>query len=460
MVGRGSLLKRGLLAVALLVPAACAAHGTTPRAVLPTPTPTPFTGSVGAAPVPTIYAFHNTGGENGLPVSPGSDGASPKGTLTMVNVNGTKMLFGRTAAGGNMTGCGAFFEVAPNGTNYAVVHRFSGTDGCSPRHDAMIQDAANGLLYSTTQGVTDDGSTTYNNGEILTLDPVSLAFADIHDFAGSPSDGAEQHSSFSIDPVSGVLYGQSALGGANGEGLVYRIAPGGGATTGLHDLVSFDGEQPHGRIVQVGSTLWGISRKGGASDLGTVFSIALSSPGSPANVVHSFTGVGSDGAHSDHGYLTPVPAGGGDVILYGMTQCGGTGRGGDEGDCSGMGSGDGVIFQIDTATGAYNTFYQFTGTNNHDGADPYGSLLYDAGTGYLYGMTRLGGSHDDGIVFRIAPGAFGSTGTLDELYHFTGTGADGAKPIDNVILDSGKLYGMTTEGGSSKNDGTIFALPL
>lgn len=443
-----------VLVVAL---AACAGHGSVPR-ISATPTPTPDAGAVGGSRNYTIYAFHDDDGENGLPVSPSQDGESPKGTLTMVEVHGVETLFGRTAAGGNATKCGTFFRIAPDGSDYAVLYRFSGGDGCSPRHDAMTYDASDGLLYSTTQGVTDDGSTVYNAGQILSLDPVSEQVTQVHAFAGAPGDGDQQHSSFSIDPASGALYGQTALGGTDDKGYVYSIAPTGGATAPIHSLTAGEGDEPHGRIVLVGDTLWGIARKGGASDLGTVFSIALASPGT-VNVVHAFSGVGSDGAHADHGYLTPVPSGG-DTILYGMTQCGGGGRGGDESDCSGMGGGDGVIFQIDTATGAYNTFYQFAGTDDGDGADPYGSLLYDPVTGFLYGMTRLGGSHDDGIIFRIAPGAFGSTGTIDELYHFTGKDGDGAKPIDNVILDDGILYGMTTEGGSSKDAGTVFAFPL
>jgi len=419
--------------------------------------PPPRFGVVGGHQIYTIYAFHNDAGENGLPVSPSGDGESPKGTLTLVTVNGSKVLFGRTAAGGNATKCGTFFKVAPSGSGYALVYSFSGSDGCSPRHDAMVQDAANGLLYSTTQGVNDTGSTTYNGGQILTLDPTTLAVANVHSFLGAPNDGSQQHSSFSIDPSSGVVYGQTALGGTHDHGFIYAIAPGGGATTPIYSFSSSDGEEPHGRIVQVGSVLWGITRKGGSAGLGTVFKYQL--PSGPFTVVHDFTGTGSDGAHSDHGYLTPV-ASGTDTILYGMTQCGGTGRGGDESDCSGMGGGDGVIFQIDTATGAYNTFYQFTGTNNDDGADPYGSLAYDPVSGHLYGTTRLGGSHDDGTVFRIAPQPFGSTGSIQQFYHFDGTNGDGAKPIDNVIVDGGTVYGMTTEGGSSKDDGTIFAIPV
>jgi uncharacterized repeat protein (TIGR03803 family) len=36
---------------------------------------------------------------------------------------------------------------------------------------------------------------------------------------------------------------------------------------------------------------------------------------------------------------------------------------------------------------------------------------------------------------------------------------DDAKPIDNVILVNGALYGMTTEG-VAKNQGTIFKISL
>jgi uncharacterized repeat protein (TIGR03803 family) len=40
-----------------------------------------------------------------------------------------------------------------------------------------------------------------------------------------------------------------------------------------------------------------------------------------------------------------------------------------------------------------------------------------------------------------------------------GTKHDGVKPIDNVILLNGALYGMTTEGGDF-DQGTIFQIPL
>ena len=42
---------------------------------------------------------------------------------------------------------------------------------------------------------------------------------------------------------------------------------------------------------------------------------------------------------------------------------------------------------------------------------------------------------------------------------FGSTKHEGIKPIDNVILLNGALYGMTTEGGTY-GQGTIFKVPL
>src|SRR4051812_635060 len=91
----------------------------------------------------TIYAF-------GGAASPAQDGAEPKGSLTAATVNGTTVLFGRTAIGGN-NGCGTVFSVNPDGTDYRLLYRFAGSDGCDPRHDAMTLNANDNRFYSTTQ---------------------------------------------------------------------------------------------------------------------------------------------------------------------------------------------------------------------------------------------------------------------------------------------------------------------
>jgi uncharacterized repeat protein (TIGR03803 family) len=430
---------------------------------------------IGSAPASTtIYAFGATN-------SPQADGAEPKGSLTLVMVAGKPVLFGRTAIGGT-GGCGTIFSINPDGSNYQVLYRFGGADGCDPRHDAMTFDATLGRLYSTTQGLNQTNNMTYGNqGQIIYFSPgstIQSPVATAHVFSGTP-DGAQQHSSFSVDPDTGMLYGMSAHGGAKDDGLLYAVSPQGGSFVALHDFTKTEGREPHGRIVLDNGVLYGIARNDGTvpatgvSGYGAVFAYTLTTPfaNGPISVLHTLGGGPTDGALSDHGYLTPVTVDG-KRVLFGLTQCGGTGGGVDASACTDSGGGDGIIFQIDPSAppgsaAAFSIVYSFQGTEHSDGADPYGSLMFD-GT-WLYGTTSAGGKHDHGTVFRIAPVPFGAVTTPQIVYHFGDGAGDGHKPIDNVIKFNGVLYGMTVYGGANvpspdspteTGNGAIFAVPI
>jgi len=420
----------------------------------------------------TVYAFGGTG-------SPSQDGAEPKGTLTAATINGATVLFGRTAIGGS-NGCGIVFSINPDGSNYNVQYRFGGSDGCDPRHDAMTLNPNDNRFYATTQGVNQTNNATYGNqGQIFSFAPattIPFPVSAVHTFSGMP-DGAEQHSSFSIDPVSGLMYGMSAQGGANNNGLLYAVSIDGAQFIHLHDFTKAEGNDPHGRIVLVDGVLYGITRSNGTlpdgkSGQGAVFSYPLTTPlaSGPITVLHTFAGGNKDGALSDHGYLTPVVIGG-KTILFGLTQCGGSGTGSDA--CpSSSGGGNGVIFQIDPAAepgsaAAFSIVHSFQGTAQGDGAGPYGSLMYDGR--YLYGTTSAGGTYDKGTVFRVLPVPMGAAATPSIVYHFGARADDGIKPIDNVIKVGNTLYGMTVYGGAAgpspddpkvNGNGTVFAIPL
>lgn len=461
----------GAVTLAALVGAASGCKGSSPADGPPAPV--------------TIYAF---GGAS----SPANDGAEPKGTLTAATIGGRTVLFGRTAIGGAAIGCGTIFSIDPDGSNYQVLHRFGGPEGCNPRHDAMILDPDDGNFYATAQGVNQTipspppPNTYGNQGQIFTFTPgttAPISITAVHVFPDppvtSPPDGAEQHSSFSIDPVTGMLYGQSAAGGASGDGLLYAVYPDGTGFTPLHSFSKDTGTDPHGRIVLSGGALYGIARTNGATTAlpsgygyGTVFSYTPTSPlaDGPVTLLHTFTGAPDDGALSDHGYLTPVAVGG-KTILFGMTQCGGTGTGKDA--CSASdGGGAGVIFQIDATAApgsraAFSIVHSFQGTEQGEGAAPYGSLMFDGR--YLYGTTSAGGSFDKGTIFRVAPVPFGGSSVPQILHHLGASANDGAKPIDNVIKVGNTLYGMTVYGGASvpspdnasvTGNGSIFAVPL
>ena len=160
---------------------------------------------------------------------------------------------------------------------------------------------------------------------------------------------------------------------------------------------------------------------------------AQSTQAQPFNVLHSF-GKGTDGQTPFAGVIRDAEGN-----LYGTTLYGGTGT-------------YGTVFKLNTA-GKETVLYNFCSkTNCTDGADPEGGLVQDS-EGNLYGTTSFGGTHGEGIVFKLS-----KTGKETVLYNFKG-GTDGRHPLANLIRDSeGNLYGTTIFGGDSADDGTVFKL--
>ena len=94
------------------------------------------------------------------------------------------------------------------------------------------------------------------------------------------------------------------------------------------------------------------------------------------------------------------------------------------------------------------TIHSFKGT---DGANPGNVTLTQGRDGKLYGTTRLGGSNDLGVVFKIT-----TTGAEQVLYNFDG--AHGAHPAGGLTLGrDGSFYG-TTEFGGATNSGVMFKI--
>lgn len=106
--------------------------------------------------------------------------------------------------------------------------------------------------------------------------------------------------------------------------------------------------------------------------------------------------------------------------------------------------GCGTIFQLDGSN--VTVLYSFTG--GADGAQPIDGLLLDSG-GNLYGTTYTGGADNFGTVFKLTP-----DGVHTVLYSFTG-GSDGANPNGDLVTDAqGNLYGTTIGGGTGACTGS------
>jgi len=105
------------------------------------------------------------------------------------------------------------------------------------------------------------------------------------------------------------------------------------------------------------------------------------------------------------------------------------------------------------------TLYSFPGTPA-GGGFPEAGLIFNPTTGVMYGTTADGGAYGWGSVYELTPGT-GGAWTQTVLYSFNpiGIAGDGASPQASLALStSGVLYGTTTYGGGSSDDGTVFSL--
>jgi len=209
----------------------------------------------------TVFKVSRKGKETVLHSFAGgaTDGADPQYTSLLVDKRGS--LYGVTVYGGS-SGQGVVYRLAKSG-KLTVLHSFLGgsTDGCNP-YGAVAMDTA-GRLYGTTEFC---GSS--SSGTVWKVSKKGTEII-LHSFAGSPSDGANPLAGVVLDPK-GDLYGVTALGGASGDGTVYRLSK-----TGTHLLHSFsltNGAVPIGGLLRdTKGGLYGTAYAGGSDLFGTVW---------------------------------------------------------------------------------------------------------------------------------------------------------------------------------------------
>ena len=285
-----------------------------------------------------------------------------------------------------------------------------------------------------------------------------------------------------IKATDGKLYGMTTEGGASGHGVIFSFDPATSNYTVLKNFNKTDGANPHGSLFQASDgKLYGMTYQGGSANAGVIFSFDiltlnytvlknfdLTNGGHPEGSfiqatngkLYATIGIG-DGAIFSFDPLTSVYTrikifthwdGGepyGDLVqasdgkLYGMTS-----RGGGTYN-------SGVLFSYDIITSTYTVRKTFI---HPHGVAPHGSLI-QASDGRLYGMTNLGGTSNVGVIFYFNP----FTNDFAVIKNFNNT--DGARPYGSLIqAGNGKLYGLTSVGGSSYFDfykpgyGVIFSI--
>jgi len=206
-----------------------------------------------------------------------SDGANPHAPLLAAS---STVFYGTTYNGGSThscatVGCGTVFELQNSSGTWSesVLYKF-GCNGCTSNdgknpHGAVVMDSSGALYGTTLAGGANGDGTLYK----LTESGGTWSETILHSFGSITNDGKEPRASVIIAP-SGVLYGTTTLGGANGCGTIYSYNP---STSAYVLLYSFggsgsgDGCNPYADLLYSGGVLYGTTYSGGANGYGTVF---------------------------------------------------------------------------------------------------------------------------------------------------------------------------------------------
>jgi uncharacterized repeat protein (TIGR03803 family) len=366
----------------------------------------------------------------------GSDGSFPFAGLAQATDGD---FYGTASFGGVNGGYGTVFKITPSGT-LTTLYNFCSQPGCADGYSPTggVLPATNGSFYGIANvgGANGDGTVFKITaaGKLTTL----------YNFCSQPgcADGSRPFAGL-VQATNGAFYGTASIGGSIGEGTVFKITPSGKLTT-LYSFCSqsncTDGANPEGVLVQgTDQNLYGTTFAGGANgDYGTVFKIT---PNGKLTTLYSFCSQSgcADGYHPQAGLIQSAN---GD--FYGTTLGGGN-------------SGDyGTFFKI-TPGGELTTLYSFCSQSGcADGYNPSSELVQST-NGDFYATASAGGANGQGTVFSITP-----TGTLTTLYNFCAAGCTtgGYYPTAGLLQSTnGTFYGTTYKGGSD-GAGSVYSLSV
>ena len=257
------------------------------------------------------------------------------GPFADVTFDSAGHLYGTTIGGGPY-GYGTVFQLTPaaNGKwTEKVLHNFGkGNDGATP-NSGLILDTAGNLYGTTSSGGANPGCPEFNEscGTVFQLTQGTngeWTEKVLHNF-GIGNDGATPDASLILD-TAGNLYGTTYSGG-KGTGTVFQLTPGANGKWIEKVLYSFcsvsgctDGANPYsGLIFDASGSLYGATTVGGATGDGVVFKLTPAAHGKwTEKVLHTF-GEGKDGAFPGGGLVFDEAGN-----LYGTTEAGGlTGNG-------------------------------------------------------------------------------------------------------------------------------------
>jgi uncharacterized repeat protein (TIGR03803 family) len=353
-------------------------------------------------------------------------------------------LYGTTSASNGGCGCGTVFELTPQaggGWQFSVIHEFTYSDGSQPFASLIID--ASGNLYGTT-----NAGGAHNLGTVFALHPAVSGWKErvLYSFGASSGDLQSPYGSLTMD-AAGNLYGTTASGGTSrlcgaGCGGVFKLTRSGAQwnESVLYNFIDgLDGGQPLANLIwDSAGNLYGTTALGGANGEGVVFELSPSTSGSwTETTLYAFAG-SSDGSQPHSGLLFDSTG-----SLYGTTSVGGNTL------CDGPGCG--TVFKLapqGAGSWAFSVLFTFDGSN---GGSPQAGLvsdaagnLYGTGTGgknnygVVFGLSPSGSNWTESFAsFNLKNGS-GPQGQLilnnGVLYGTTENGGAGQLPGNGVVF--------------------------
>jgi uncharacterized repeat protein (TIGR03803 family) len=370
-----------------------------------------------------------------------TDGAGPQYNSSLAT-DGT-FFYGVTLNGGTVTNKGVIFKMSVNGSGYQLLHSFNGLTfielllgGHGNTNDGVNPSGTPLLIGSTLYGVTQQGGTN-GLGTAYKINTDGSGFQLLHSFGVNTLAGDGDRPQCTLVTDGTNIYGMavSGSGNFNGLGTIFCMDTNGGNYRTLHNfgVATDNGNSPQGSLTISGGTLYGMTQMGGSLNSGVIF--AINTDGNGFHLLHTFTGVATDGA-LPYGSLIIS-----NTTLYGMTSAGGANN-------------VGAVFSVDTSGSGFQILHSFAIGNTWS---PYGDLTFFNSA--LYGMTHIGGSNGLGlgVIFQLNPD--GSNFQILHTFFFANPSnlTDGSTPFSSLAPFGSQLYGMTFFGGSSHNAGAIFS---
>lgn len=337
-------------------------------------------------------------------------------------------LFALPSAGGTQ-GAGTLLRLQPSGKRFSVLYKFDPAIGGPGVGEVAVHPSKAELL-----GVTRDGGEN-GAGTIFSIRPDGRSFTVLASLGGS--DGKTPLGAPVLSQNGKTLFGTASKGGRYGGGTLWRISTNGSSFEVMHDFGQrkTDGSTPMAGLVlsRDGKTLFGTTRDGGGSGLGTIFSIRTD--GSRFTKLHDFEGGRKDGASPENAAL---------IFSYRSEQLFGTTPSGGSDD-------EGVVFRIRSDGTGYRVLHDFA---NSSGSVP-GSVAQGFDGLTLYGTAAQGGDRNGGVLFQLR-----TNGTRFKVLH-SFAAKSGNVPLDGPIVSANgrRLYGATSSGGP-KGGGSIYVYDL